>query len=600
MGALLVVNSVEPTEKRIVRLQTMAHASPHRGRLQLGKELIPGLTVGVQARYGEARLYESDNLLVAVHGRIVSDEDNPQQTGEENAAKVLARLWLRHGPACLKRIDGEYALCIVDLREAKAFFCVSLLMTRPLYVATRKDVLVLASEMRQCNAGGDIERKLDLEQAALSLWLGCPALERDRTEYHHIDRILSPIVYECCPQTRRLSKTWSYWSPPRQLSKNELTALPSAPDRVLARLTRYLTGVDGRIGRSLSAGHDSGLLFAIGTHMPEGCGTPLNYSLCWSNDPTDERPLIERMLRERGGTTKFIEASACRASDFVDDQVQTLDRIPQGDALSNAALLARHMAADGVQRHLNGALAEATLMVNPAYFADLLRQGRLYTLARHLISFKPFLLQTNSHTQRLRHLLRHALLPHGSQLARLRQRRPPLGVGERWRHLCEAGVRALEPSHERHGYSYGERLWQVDYVSLVAGLETWDQIFERQGIENVAPFAYKSLIDIGIETPPETLTRGRYDKQTLRDAATQVLGHDPGWSMRKLLPTVVNTQDPGLLDGLGPERKWRLIELELATPAPLGEACARIRRALPVANVWRRVAYFERYIRLYA
>jgi asparagine synthetase B (glutamine-hydrolysing) len=600
MGALLVVSSPEPPELRAERLRAMAQRSPHRGTLQQAPQVLPGLTLGIQARHDEASFSTRTDPLVAIDGRVYpSTGDDP--TSGALSADTLAELWQAHGQAALSRLDGQYALCVVDPTAESAFVCVSLMMTRALHVASGCDALVIASEIRQCLAGARLERRLDAEQVALCFWFSGPVLQREKTEYQGIERLLSPMVYRVRPGCPNLTTVGRYWTPPAILAPRSLDSDPPIAERLVMSLGRAVSTLTGKVGQSLSAGHDSGLLWAIARRTPPRCGAPSKYSLTWPGDPDDERPHLQAMLADAGETATFIDAPSADPSELFEEHINTLDRIPIAQNLRFATLLARHMAQDGVTQHLIGAGAEAALMVESTYLADLLRAGRFLRFFQDILRFHPYSKHSYSSPARLRYLLASALAPRGSSLRswlqRLRRHELPSGVGAPWQPLCQDAARQLDRSLAQGGYGRGRRLFQIEHDTLLTGIESVNQVFEHYGIENIAPYTYRTVIDTGIQTPAERLCRGRFGKQAHRDAAAFALGKNPAWPTSKLIASALSIAAPCLHEALGPLPRWRLTELGVIDIDVAREMHRRIGHLQPVALQWNRAPYFERYLR---
>jgi hypothetical protein len=149
------------------------------------------------------------------------------------------------------------------------------------------------------------------------------------------------------------------------------------------------------------------------------------------------------------------------------------------------------------------------------------------------------------------------------------------------------------------GYWRGGKLLFVRYNAIIGGLETIDQLFESHGLENVAPFMYKSVINVTLGTSARDLCRGSYDKQAHRDVAAMALGSAPAWPRYKQSAAPVFERDPSVVTSLGPPKSWRLIELDI-----LDEGYAATMenpQVRPTTAVGQSLAsgYFERYLRQY-
>jgi hypothetical protein len=220
-------------------------------------------------------------------------------------------------------------------------------------------------------------------------------------------------------------------------------------ERVVTSLEAAISVLDGRLAQSLSAGYDSGLLWAVARRAPPRSGQPRKYSFTWPGSVDDEAQLLRALLSEAGEHAQFIDASTINPIDYIEEHVKTLDRIPSARTTCNATVLAQRLAMDGNSMHLFGLGGEAALMVPPRYLSDLLRAGRLVRLVRDLFRFHPYLLRQQSLPRRLRFLLRQAVIPQGSALAKLRPDARLDGVGQ-------------------VGWTYVARLWSPSTMGCVA------------------------------------------------------------------------------------------------------------------------------------
>ncbi len=594
MGALLVVRGDVPEPERESRLTAMAQQAPHRGTLHSLHG--PGVSIGVQTRGQEASLFEDDDLIVGVNGRAYDPDARLPYGSQPAAAEVAAGVWSGPMSPGLDRLDGEYALSIYDKRRRALYACVSLLTTKPLYRVQRGALLILASEIRQCAAGAKLGLALDPEQVALSFWLGGPVLDPRRTEYRDIDRLLAPKLYESRSESATtIEPIRDYWTPPPE-AKVPVDD-PAPPALLLDALSQSISALNEPTALSLSAGHDSGLLWTIAREAPPRSGPPRNYSLAWPGHQDDEREYLDPLLLAAGDCTEYVDVADAGAFDFLTEHVDGLDRIPTSHTTHNATLLARRISEQGNRSHIFGIGGEAALMISTAYMGDLLRRGRFIALAQDIWRFRPYLRSAGAPWKQQIRLARGAIAPKGSRLWRWRHRNRLAGIGRHWAELCASGLETLDDLRKRDGYGRGERLTQIAYHGLLSGTETLDQLFEQHGLENVAPYTYRRVMDLGFAFPPRTLSRGRFEKQTLRECAELALGAPAPWPTRKLTPAPVWTQDERLLRHLGPPATWHMVALGIIDPDAAGDNQRRASRSERLPDNWSGAAYFELYLR---
>lgn len=598
MGALLMTSLPDPIEARQERLHAMASRSPYRGALTIRH--LAGFTVGIQARQPgrDASLVERPWGLVAVHARAYDERRDDWHLDGRTSAEVVADLWEELGQAAFAQLDGEYSLCLVDAGAGAAYCCVSLMMTKPLYVAQATAGLVLASDIRQCAAGAYIPQHLDPEQAALVHWFRGPIDDSTRTSYTRIDRLVSPNLYRCRPGGRSLTRTGTYWTAPPHDPTPVRVSEPRAAEPLLQAFSRSLAALPGRIGFLLSAGHDSGLLWAVLQRTQPRAGMPRLYSGAFRGDPYDEIPAVEAMLARVGQRTEIIDVSTALSSAFIDEHVHSLDRIPLAHTFRNTTVMARRLKADGTDYALSGLGAELTILASSLYMLDLLREGQWGAFASDLFRFRPFMLREQSLPRRVRFLLRRFLRAEGSLLHRRQELRRLRCVGDRWRRRCSDALRSRHWAPSREGSGYAGRPHPAR-ASVLTDFDVMEQEFERHGIEHVMPFCYRSIIDIGWRIPQRQLSRGLGEKQALRDCARLALGEEPPWPTYKDLPVLWNRLEPRIITDLGDPASWRLVAEGILEATCAGSQYDEARRSSYVPNGWGRGAYVERYLRAY-
>lgn len=164
------------------RLAAMGHALLHRGPDDQGLHHVPSRGVAV----GNRRLSIID--LAGGHQPFVSDDGQIAvvQNGEifnhlelaaelraqgvrlrtQSDTEVILRLYEREGIACLRRLNGMFAIAIDDAREDALYLARDRIGVKPLYVADNGERLLFASEIKAFHASALVPRgqsAIDLE-----------------------------------------------------------------------------------------------------------------------------------------------------------------------------------------------------------------------------------------------------------------------------------------------------------------------------------------------------------------------------------------------------------------------------------------------------
>lgn len=592
MGGILAVVSALAVEERKRRLDAMARVSSYRGELRAWH--FNRISIGCQSRSTDATWLETDAVLVVAHGRPYDiNSEDPSQPRAQGAA-LVGRLWAERGMAGLARLDGEYALLIHDKMSGANYACVCLMMGRQLYhgrgTVRAEPLLVLASEVRQVAAGAGMDLRLDPEQVVQSLCLNGPVLDRRRTEYRGINRLLGPDCYrldDAAVEPRRLRPSWTPPEPQR-LGPAEREMLPR---QVVSSLQAALRAAPVSSGLTLSGGYDSGTLWAVAYADRARRAMPRALSLSLPGMAGDETETVRAMLRRTGQSGRFISASAEPGpeTNLRYGQSMPTDRIPLTMGYEVAARFPFAMREAGLICHMLGIGAEACLTGYPYYLADDLRSGRLLRMAGDWLRLQSYYEPGFGWRARLRLLWSHALVPRGSLLRLLRRQRPPVPLNRTWMPVFADGLWEFWAERRRHGFARGVQLEQLRHYTLITGVEGHEQLNEQQGIELHMPFLHRRMMEQGLRLPLRELACAVHEKELLRRAATAALGFDPPWPRRKVLPGLVGAQAQAALVALGPTGGWRLIQLgildargaeALATEAAAGRAwhgsCARV------------------------
>lgn len=75
--------------------------------------------------------------------------------------EVILHLYEEEGPACLQRLNGQFALAIWDARERSLFLARDRVGIRPLFYTLQQDQLIFASEIKAILASGRIQPAID-------------------------------------------------------------------------------------------------------------------------------------------------------------------------------------------------------------------------------------------------------------------------------------------------------------------------------------------------------------------------------------------------------------------------------------------------------
>jgi len=269
-----------------------------------------GLYVDNQACIGCARLSivdlstgqqpipnEDESLWIVFNGEIYNHPElrsGLEQAGHRfsthSDTEVILHLYEDLGPACLQRLNGQFAIAIWDTRKKELFLARDRMGIRPLFYTPLFQGLVFGSEIKALLLDPRVRAQLDPQALAQVFTFWAPL--SPRTVFQGI-RQLPPGHYMLAREGDvTLSRYWHLDFPEAgaetQLSEDE--AREQLRD-LLSDATRLRLRADVQVGSYLSGGIDSTFIAAlVRRHTPEALCT---FSIAFEEGAFDERAYQE-------------------------------------------------------------------------------------------------------------------------------------------------------------------------------------------------------------------------------------------------------------------------------------------------------------------
>jgi asparagine synthase (glutamine-hydrolysing) len=178
--------------------------------------------------------------------------------------EVIAKAYHHWGDRFVDRLNGMFALCIVERDSGRALLARDRLGIKPLYLADTRGALRFASTLPALLAGGDVDT--DVDPVALHHYLTFHAVvPAPRTILRGVRKLAPATLLTLEPDGTR--RTTTYWTP--QFVRDPERAAMSADDwrdAVLAALRRAVSRrlvADVPVGVLLSGGLDSSLIVGL-------------------------------------------------------------------------------------------------------------------------------------------------------------------------------------------------------------------------------------------------------------------------------------------------------------------------------------------------
>ena len=174
---------------------------------------------------------------------------------------MIAQAYAEWGPACLDRMNGDFAFAVWDRREQELFLARDRFGVRPLFVAELGGDLVFASEQKAILRHPAARRELDPAGLVESFTTWC--ISPDASSFPGI-RELAPAHYlRAGPEGIREERRW--WDPllgRPDVPPAQRAALAEELDALLADATRLRLRADVPVAAYLSGGLDSSAIVA--------------------------------------------------------------------------------------------------------------------------------------------------------------------------------------------------------------------------------------------------------------------------------------------------------------------------------------------------
>ena len=320
VGFLNLRGGNSPSEALILQMLGMIR---HRGPDQFGIYLDDRIALG-NARLSIVDLASGQQPICTADGRywIVYNGEifNHHELRAGLRAKghrfttccdteVLLHLYVEEGPACLDRLNGQFAVAIWDSLEQVLFLARDRLGVRPLFYHLQGASFVFGSEIKAVAVHPEVSLRID-PAAMDQIFTGWSCLAPG-TPFESISQ-LPPGHYAILKQGQLAVKC--YWQPDFSPENQKDGGEPRGEEEQVDSLEELLTDAtrlrllaDVPVGAYLSGGLDSSLIAALVRRFATGRFD--TFSIAFTDSAFDEREHQLRMARHLGTDHQVVEAS---------------------------------------------------------------------------------------------------------------------------------------------------------------------------------------------------------------------------------------------------------------------------------------------------
>jgi len=269
--------------------------------------------------------------------------------------EVLLHMYLQEGEACLRRLNGIFALALYDRRHGHTVVARDALGVKPLYLAATNRGVAFASEIKGLLQLAPEARELDLVAIHRYLsFLWCPG---EGTPLRAV-RKLGPGELAVVRDGRVERRTTWYRLPVCHGTPHDLdagSAVEGVVTHVRAAVRRQMVA-DVPVGAFLSGGLDSSAVvaFARETAPDIRCFT-IDARGGGEAGATDDLPYAREVARHLGVPLDVVEIDAGRMADDIERMVVQLDEPLADPAPLNVLYIAELARSQGIKVLLSGA-----------------------------------------------------------------------------------------------------------------------------------------------------------------------------------------------------------------------------------------------------
>ena len=256
---------------------------------------------------------EDETLWIVFNGEIFNHvelrpelEARGHRFRTHSDTEVVLHLFEDLGPACLAKLNGQFAFAIWNSETAELFMARDKMGERPLYYVRCDGALYFGSEVKALFNGAPVAAEIDRDSLCdvFTFWSPLPG----RSMFRGVAEI-PPAHYMLVDKTTiRVERYWQ-----ADLGPTRVTAKRSGPDveddleRLLADAVRLRLRADVPVGVYLSGGLDSSTIAALVRH--QNSNRLDGFSVAFTDAGFDERDHQKLMADELGIAHHVIEIS---------------------------------------------------------------------------------------------------------------------------------------------------------------------------------------------------------------------------------------------------------------------------------------------------
>jgi asparagine synthase (glutamine-hydrolysing) len=552
--------------------------------------------------------------VVALDGRLDNRSDILSRLGGSTTAldpamsdvEVLGASFDAFDDGCLAWTIGDFAGAVVDPQRQTLWLFRDVLGVRPLYYARVRSGIVFASEVKALIAHPEMRVSPNEEMIAEYCIGGWPTSATAPSFFRGVEAVPPSHVVRIDASSIRMRRYWDF-DPGHVLRLGSFNEYADAFREEFTRAVDRRLRVQGPVAVSLSGGLDSSSIVGAAARPRAVSGGPEVFGISYATDDNgkaDERAYVDAVRLLTGIDVSWVQIKdAGVLADIA--AFSWAGEMPVGLSMTQVMLDTWSAVRNGGSRVLLTGHWGDDLVADDTYLVDLLEQGRLLTVLRHLRALPSWTEDADPqvHVREFlssltRSVVPHAIKPFARSLRDRLQRTSRAGpwYSPRLKDLARASLTDLQPADPRSGSHHARAMYREARSRTHQVAMCWDNTVALSGgIEMLFPFLDRDLIGFLMSVPGDVLAQDGVHRRILRDGMRPLIPDsvaDRRWkgdltgawnaAIASELPQISDAilspggaLDHGLLDPAGVSRlvatttrestnataKWRLIEI---------------------------------------
>lgn len=352
-------------------LKKMNYTLRHRGPDDHGEEIYQ-LRTGKYVGFAQRRLSIMDLSLkghqpmhspdkrvsVVFNGEIYNFKALKKEVSDysfqsECDTEIIIALYLKWGIGFLQKINGMFAMAILDREKDKVYLARDRIGIKPLYYyQDEENNIVFGSELKAIWNCELFKKELNKEEIGRFLYRGY--ITAPGTIYKNTYKLEPGNVLEISGSGITKNEYWDVAKKNIELRKCLVTDYGQAKEELKVHLKNAVRGrmiADVPIGAFLSGGYDSSLVCALAQEISS---TPIKtFSIGFEEEKYNEAPFAKRIAQELGTEYTEIYVTEREMLDMVDDISEYYDE-PFADSSQIPTMCVSKLAKKAVSVVLSG------------------------------------------------------------------------------------------------------------------------------------------------------------------------------------------------------------------------------------------------------